>query len=769
MRPYLAILRDSFREAVASRTLPFLLVFFTIVLLALAPLGLREEVPWRLRPTDLADVRLLAMKLRSEGTAESDQPAKRVLDRLPEDLRQRLIDPDELADDQPPQDNPFGPTTLQRNLADALNNHVLRDADFYSETAWKGRNLSEEAKSLLGRGVKHLSEEELLRLNRLLFESAFPAAVMSAPEASAELTWFGGDIPLLTDALRQASVDKSEVQRQAQDLLRVVSSWIVGPIGLLVAIFVTSTIIPRMFEAGAIDLLLSKPISRTGLYLTRFFSGCAFVLITFSYFIAGLWLIAGLRLDIWNNGLLLAIPLLLFTFAVIYSISAAAGVVWRNPIVSVLAAVLFWGLGFAVGVSRDAMATFRNGDKTRQIVPAGESIIVSDKNGRVYEWSSSANDWTLIFEGPQRQVIAGLVYPLLGPVYDPTRDQLIAADIGPGGTNRLLIGTRASGWERSEGAVLPPATQSIFVTNEGRLLAVGQAGLFRFEGDPRAKTATWGFWGLNFAPKDTDNVFVRIDDDASTSWGRDVAAAVDQRSGIIIAADQGHLVRYEPTAEGYRMSSERKLETEEPAVLGVGGGRLIAAFADGTVRIFDSKTLQDVASFRRDDDDDPPRTAEMSPDGRWAAVLTHGGMLTLYDARDGRPIDRQVRGQADISAVAFAPDGSLWVSDRLKRLTRYDAKSLEPRETYEGRLTRLEFTYRYVLRPLGWLLPNTYGLRNAETYLFTDRKTEAVEGPDARLESERLTYDVWGPIWQNGIFLAVVLGLTCFYISRKDF
>ena len=39
----------------------------------------------------------------------------------------------------------------------------------------------------------------------------------------------------------------------------------------------------------------------------------------------------------------------------------------------------------------------------------------------------------------------------------------------------------------------------------------------------------------------------------------------------------------------------------------------------------------------------------------------------------------------------------------------------------------------------------------------------------ARLEAERLTYDVWGPIWQNLTFLTVVLGLTCVYIARKDF
>src|SRR5690606_38009520 len=54
MRPYLAILRDSFREALLSRTLPFLLGFFTLVLLVLAPISLEEDVPWRLSFEEIA-------------------------------------------------------------------------------------------------------------------------------------------------------------------------------------------------------------------------------------------------------------------------------------------------------------------------------------------------------------------------------------------------------------------------------------------------------------------------------------------------------------------------------------------------------------------------------------------------------------------------------------------------------------------------------------------------------------------------------------------
>ena len=768
MRPYLAILKDSFREAIASRTLPFLLVFFGIVLLFLAPIGLREEVPWQLRPTDIADMRLLTIKLRADQDPQS--AAARVLDRLPQDLRKRVSDPETIAKEKPPEDNPFGPSRLQRDLTDAINEKILSDQTFFSKEVWNPKQLPEEGQRLAEQGTSKLSDSEYKRLNRLAFDEAFSGAVRPVPATSAELTWFGGDIPLLTDILRQASVEKGEVQKQAQDLLRVVSSWIVGPIGLFVAIFVTSTTIPRMFEAGAIDLLLSKPISRTGLYLARFFSGCAFVFIIFSFFVVGLWLIVGLRLDVWNNGLLLSIPLLMFAFAVIFAVSAGSGVVWRNPIVSVLLAVLVWAGGFFTGFARDGIRTFRNGDKVREIVLADGGTFVSDKNGHVYRWSGASNDWKEVFEaqGQTQPMLAGLIYPLMGPTYDPASRRLVAADVGPGGTNRLIVGSEASGWERTEGAALPPATRALFMTNDGKLIAVGQTGIYRFEGDFGAKSVGWNFWGMNFTSETKSNGFVRADGANPRSWSSDVAAAFDRSTGELLVLDRGILSRFDPESGSYEQTASRELETKKAAVVGLGGDRAIAAFADGKVVIFEASTLGDVATLSIPETD-PPRVAEISPDGKYAAVLTHGGHLYLYDAQQGQRIEPRVRGAGDISAITFANDGSLWAADRLKRLTRYDSKSLEREDSFEGSISRVEMVYRYGLGPMSWILPNTYGLRNADTYLFTDRKSEAVGGPDARLESERLTFDVWGPIWQNLTFLTVVLGLTCVYIARKDF
>ena len=106
--------------------------------------------------------------------------------------------------------------------------------------------------------------------------------------------------------------------------------WIVGVFGMIAAILVTSTIIPQMFEPGSITLLLSKPVSRSLLFTAKFLGACAFVFLNVTFLIVGLWLIAGLRFDIWNHGMLWCIPVFLFMFLIYYAVSAVTGLIWKS-------------------------------------------------------------------------------------------------------------------------------------------------------------------------------------------------------------------------------------------------------------------------------------------------------------------------------------------------------------------------------------------------------------------------------------------------------
>ncbi|MDC0311312.1 ABC transporter permease, partial [bacterium] len=76
-------------------------------------------------------------------------------------------------------------------------------------------------------------------------------------------------------------------QQQLSKLLISELPWyfekLVLSIGLLIAIIVTANLIPETFEPGSLNLLLSKPISRWGLYVAKFVGGCAFIAICAAY------------------------------------------------------------------------------------------------------------------------------------------------------------------------------------------------------------------------------------------------------------------------------------------------------------------------------------------------------------------------------------------------------------------------------------------------------------------------------------------------------
>jgi len=768
VRPYLAILKDSFREAIASRTLPFLLVFFTLALLVLAPIGLHQDVAWRLTFEEVSDQTLWLAKLRHQSQEEGDNPGKRLLERLPPNVKTQLGLTGE------PATSGGADRTLVLTLS--INDKVLPDATFYSEEAWEDLPLSKEARDLIGRGPEQLSDAEVKRLNRLLLSAAYPASLKTPTESRATITYFGWEIPGFSGGLEQFISETEMVRRIVRQLIYIACIWGIGPIGLLVAIIVTADIMPRTYEPGAIDLLLSKPVSRSLVFLTKFLGACAFVLISFTYLVVGLWLIFWLRLDVWTPQLLGAIPLFLFSFAVIYSISAVTGLRWRSPIVSVLTTVLVWGAAFLLGMSRDVMKELRADERVRQITPAGDALIVSDFERTAYVWSGNASDWQeesgLV--PPVSGVAAGnpLLRPkVLGPLYDPTHERIVVAEAGAIGDNILRFASAKTNWRSSEGAKLPPGTADVFVTRDGRLFAAGRAGLFEFRGDPTIKKKEFMIFGMfDLVPEDAQNVFVRVD--PAGGWSESVSADLDEAGETAVIYDGGtvHLLRRE---EDGRFENAAKREIFEqknppPGLVAIANGLVAIAVKDGTIRLLDTRNLADVATLQPFGDE-IPRSAAISPDGAQLAVLFHSGDVWLYDAKARKAIDAAPAGQGDVTAVAFDETGRLYTADRLRRVTRSTVPELRVEERFVGSLPTSEKVYRYALTPLSYILPDTYGLRSVYQYLFTDLKSESTTADETDLESRRIRYELRRPLLQNIAFLAVVLGAACLYATRKDF
>lgn len=113
-------------------------------------------------------------------------------------------------------------------------------------------------------------------------------------------------------------------------------------IGIVIALIATCGAIPTLMERGAIDVALSKPISRRTLFLGKYFGSMVFVLIQATLFVVLTLLVAGLRWHYWSWAYLGCIPLIVILYSYIYAFTALFGVMTRNAMSAFLLSLLAW-------------------------------------------------------------------------------------------------------------------------------------------------------------------------------------------------------------------------------------------------------------------------------------------------------------------------------------------------------------------------------------------------------------------------------------------
>ncbi|MCH5377298.1 MAG: hypothetical protein JJ992_25325, partial [Planctomycetes bacterium] len=79
MRAYLAVVQDSFREALASRVLWVLLIMITLLLAFLAPLGYRQQATSQLVEGDVRDWPHFIERVGKLARQPDPSPAKHIL------------------------------------------------------------------------------------------------------------------------------------------------------------------------------------------------------------------------------------------------------------------------------------------------------------------------------------------------------------------------------------------------------------------------------------------------------------------------------------------------------------------------------------------------------------------------------------------------------------------------------------------------------------------------------------------------------------------
>ena len=110
--------------------------------------------------------------------------------------------------------------------------------------------------------------------------------------------------------------------------------------GMFLAVFASAGLIPSVLEPGRIELLLSKPVSRTHILLGRYAGQRAGGLAaTVTYLVLGVWTILGVKTGIWSPAFLISIATTTFIFAVLLAVVVLIGVLFESAALATMITV----------------------------------------------------------------------------------------------------------------------------------------------------------------------------------------------------------------------------------------------------------------------------------------------------------------------------------------------------------------------------------------------------------------------------------------------
>ena len=140
-------------------------------------------------------------------------------------------------------------------------------------------------------------------------------------------------------------VDKSAKELIVNELVSKLELSIViilAPLGLILAIFSSSSFIPELLEKGNVDLFLSKPVSRIQLLIGKYLGVILFVFVNIFIFVLGVWLIISLKFNYWDFSFLTLSLVIVYVFAVLYSLIVLFGVITRTSIPGMMIAYVIF-------------------------------------------------------------------------------------------------------------------------------------------------------------------------------------------------------------------------------------------------------------------------------------------------------------------------------------------------------------------------------------------------------------------------------------------
>lgn len=140
---------------------------------------------------------------------------------------------------------------------------------------------------------------------------------------------------LATVSIFGNSLPSTNVQNLVQQTQGVIAG-VLYYAGMALAVFASAGLVSAVFEPGRIELLLSKPVSRTHLLLGRYAGNVLVVSANILYLVLASWIIFGIKTGVWGAGFLLSSLCTIFIFCVLLAVIVLIGVLLDSSAVAIM-------------------------------------------------------------------------------------------------------------------------------------------------------------------------------------------------------------------------------------------------------------------------------------------------------------------------------------------------------------------------------------------------------------------------------------------------
>lgn len=138
-------------------------------------------------------------------------------------------------------------------------------------------------------------------------------------------------------------------------------------IGLFFALLAAAGLVPTVLEAGQIELLLSKPVSRLRVLLGKFTGAVAVIGVNLFYLVLGVWLVLGVKTDVWEPAFLFSALLALVAFTVMLSVVQFVGALTQSAVLATMGAYFVLLLS-AIAAAYDTIGPLFASSATRNLL-----------------------------------------------------------------------------------------------------------------------------------------------------------------------------------------------------------------------------------------------------------------------------------------------------------------------------------------------------------------------------------------------------------------